>query len=170
MPTGPLLYATIGLLAGLASGCFGIGGGALIVPALTLLCGVSPVGASTPSNGKSFSPAPSPASSALSSALCLSKKSLNSSLGGPLPFSFSTRPGAFGPNDRPAHRLSLRLASLDRSFPRSPDLPMEVRRLPPRPWHFLLVRSHLPRWKDRSIRSILPRLAPMDLYPPLAHR
>ena len=30
----------IGLLAGLASGCFGIGGGALIVPALTLFCGV----------------------------------------------------------------------------------------------------------------------------------
>ena len=40
MPAGPLLYASIGLLAGLASGCFGIGGGALIVPALTLLCGV----------------------------------------------------------------------------------------------------------------------------------
>ena len=40
MPTGSLLYALIGLLAGLASGCFGIGGGALVVPALTLLCGV----------------------------------------------------------------------------------------------------------------------------------
>jgi len=40
MPTGSALYALIGLLAGLASGCFGIGGGALIVPALTLLCGV----------------------------------------------------------------------------------------------------------------------------------
>ena len=40
MPSGPVLYALIGLLAGLASGCFGIGGGAIIVPALTLLCGV----------------------------------------------------------------------------------------------------------------------------------
>jgi len=40
MTTGPLFYALLGLLAGLASGCFGIGGGALIVPALTLLCGV----------------------------------------------------------------------------------------------------------------------------------
>jgi len=40
MTPGPLLYALIGLLAGLASGCFGIGGGALIVPALTLFCGV----------------------------------------------------------------------------------------------------------------------------------
>jgi len=40
MPTGSSLYALIGLLSGLASGCFGIGGGALIVPALTLLCGV----------------------------------------------------------------------------------------------------------------------------------
>ncbi|MCX6936012.1 MAG: sulfite exporter TauE/SafE family protein [Verrucomicrobia bacterium] len=40
MPPGPALYAMIGLLAGLASGCFGIGGGAIIVPALTLLCGV----------------------------------------------------------------------------------------------------------------------------------
>ena len=40
MPAGSTLYALIGLLAGLASGCFGIGGGALIVPALTLLCGV----------------------------------------------------------------------------------------------------------------------------------
>jgi uncharacterized membrane protein YfcA len=40
MPAGSALYALIGLLAGLASGCFGIGGGALIVPALTLLCGV----------------------------------------------------------------------------------------------------------------------------------
>lgn len=40
VPTGFLLYALIGLLAGLASGCFGIGGGALVVPALTLLCGV----------------------------------------------------------------------------------------------------------------------------------
>jgi len=40
MPAGSALYALIGLLAGLASGCFGIGGGALIVPALTLICGV----------------------------------------------------------------------------------------------------------------------------------
>ena len=40
MPTGSVLYALIGLAAGLASGCFGIGGGALVVPALTLLCGV----------------------------------------------------------------------------------------------------------------------------------
>jgi uncharacterized membrane protein YfcA len=40
MPSGPVLYALIGLLAGLASGCFGIGGGAIVVPALTLLCGV----------------------------------------------------------------------------------------------------------------------------------
>jgi len=40
MNAGPLFYALIGLLAGLASGCFGVGGGALIVPALTLLCGV----------------------------------------------------------------------------------------------------------------------------------
>lgn len=29
-------YAALGLVAGIASGCFGIGGGALIVPALTL--------------------------------------------------------------------------------------------------------------------------------------
>lgn len=35
-----LLYAAIGLLAGLTSGCFGIGGGTIIVPALILLCGV----------------------------------------------------------------------------------------------------------------------------------
>lgn len=34
------LYALIGLTAGLASGCFGIGGGAIIVPALILLCGL----------------------------------------------------------------------------------------------------------------------------------
>lgn len=40
MLTGTPLYALIGLLAGFASGCFGIGGGALIVPALTLFCGV----------------------------------------------------------------------------------------------------------------------------------
>jgi uncharacterized protein len=40
MPAGSTLYALIGLLAGLASGCFGIGGGAIVVPALTLLCGV----------------------------------------------------------------------------------------------------------------------------------
>ena len=40
MAPGLLLYSLIGLLAGLASGCFGIGGGALIVPALTLFCGV----------------------------------------------------------------------------------------------------------------------------------
>ena len=40
MTTGPLFYAMVGLLAGLASGCFGIGGGALIVPVLTLFCGV----------------------------------------------------------------------------------------------------------------------------------
>ena len=40
MPSGSTLYALIGLLAGLASGCFGIGGGAIVVPALTLLCGV----------------------------------------------------------------------------------------------------------------------------------
>jgi len=40
MPSGAILYALIGLLAGLASGCFGIGGGAIVVPALTLLCGV----------------------------------------------------------------------------------------------------------------------------------
>jgi len=40
MPSSPVLYALIGLLAGLASGCFGIGGGAIVVPALTLLCGV----------------------------------------------------------------------------------------------------------------------------------
>lgn len=38
--TQSLLYAGIGLAAGLASGCFGIGGGAVIVPALILLCGV----------------------------------------------------------------------------------------------------------------------------------
>ena len=40
MTTGPLFYALLGLLAGLASGWFGIGGGALIVPALTFFCGV----------------------------------------------------------------------------------------------------------------------------------
>jgi uncharacterized membrane protein YfcA len=40
MPTNLPLYALIGLAAGLASGCFGIGGGAIIVPALTLLCGI----------------------------------------------------------------------------------------------------------------------------------
>jgi len=40
MTAGPRFFALIGLLAALASGCFGIGGGALIVPALTLFCGV----------------------------------------------------------------------------------------------------------------------------------
>ncbi|NBQ65192.1 MAG: sulfite exporter TauE/SafE family protein [Verrucomicrobia bacterium] len=35
-----LLYAAIGLLAGITAGCFGIGGGTIIVPALILLCGV----------------------------------------------------------------------------------------------------------------------------------
>ena len=40
MATQTLLFAAIGLLAGFASGCFGIGGGTIIVPALILLCGV----------------------------------------------------------------------------------------------------------------------------------
>jgi uncharacterized membrane protein YfcA len=35
-----VLYAGIGLLSGLTAGCFGIGGGTIIVPALILLCGV----------------------------------------------------------------------------------------------------------------------------------
>ena len=37
MPWG---YIILGLVAGLASGCFGIGGGAIIVPALSLWFGV----------------------------------------------------------------------------------------------------------------------------------
>ena len=40
MTSQSLLYAGIGLLAGLAAGGFGIGGGTIIVPALILLCGV----------------------------------------------------------------------------------------------------------------------------------
>ena len=40
MATQTLLFAAIGLLAGFSSGCFGIGGGTVIVPALILLCGV----------------------------------------------------------------------------------------------------------------------------------
>ena len=40
MGTQTLLYAGIGLLAGLTAGWFGIGGGTIVVPALILLCGV----------------------------------------------------------------------------------------------------------------------------------
>ena len=40
MVSQTLLYAGIGLLAGLTAGWFGIGGGTIIVPALILLCGV----------------------------------------------------------------------------------------------------------------------------------
>ncbi len=36
-----LLYALIGLLAGVLSGFFGVGGGILIVPALMFFCGFS---------------------------------------------------------------------------------------------------------------------------------
>ena len=40
MASQPLLLAGIGLLAGITSGCFGIGGGTVIVPALAVICGV----------------------------------------------------------------------------------------------------------------------------------
>ena len=40
MTSQTLLYAGIGLLAGMTAGWFGIGGGTIIVPALILLCGV----------------------------------------------------------------------------------------------------------------------------------
>jgi uncharacterized membrane protein YfcA len=40
MVSQTLLYAGIGLLAGLSAGWFGIGGGTIVVPALILLCGV----------------------------------------------------------------------------------------------------------------------------------
>ncbi len=36
---GPLLYVLIGVLAGVSSGFFGIGGGIVMVPALVLLAG-----------------------------------------------------------------------------------------------------------------------------------
>lgn len=36
----PIGYIVLGLVAGLASGCFGIGGGAIIVPALSVWFGV----------------------------------------------------------------------------------------------------------------------------------
>ena len=38
-----LIFVGIGLLAGVLSGIFGIGGGVVIVPALILLAGVAPV-------------------------------------------------------------------------------------------------------------------------------
>lgn len=39
----PLVFVVIGLLAGVLSGLFGIGGGLVIVPALIIIAGLSPV-------------------------------------------------------------------------------------------------------------------------------
>lgn len=39
----PLVFIVIGLLAGILSGIFGIGGGVVIVPALILLAGLAPI-------------------------------------------------------------------------------------------------------------------------------
>jgi len=36
-----LIYLVIGLVAGMAGGAFGIGGGSIMVPALVILCGLS---------------------------------------------------------------------------------------------------------------------------------
>ncbi|MFA5090225.1 MAG: sulfite exporter TauE/SafE family protein [Candidatus Omnitrophota bacterium] len=38
---GPWLYVIIGLSAGILGGMFGIGGGAILVPALVYLCGLT---------------------------------------------------------------------------------------------------------------------------------
>jgi uncharacterized membrane protein YfcA len=41
----PLIFLLIGLLAGVLSGVFGIGGGVVIVPALIILAGMTPIAA-----------------------------------------------------------------------------------------------------------------------------
>lgn len=46
-----MLYILIGLAAGVLSGLFGIGGGVVIVPALLLLAGMSPLAATGTSLG-----------------------------------------------------------------------------------------------------------------------
>jgi uncharacterized protein len=51
-----ILYIVIGLAAGVCSGLFGIGGGVLIVPALILIAGVSPLNATGTSLGAMLLP------------------------------------------------------------------------------------------------------------------
>ncbi len=52
----PLLYLLIGLVAGVLSGLFGIGGGVLIVPALMLVAKMTPIEATATSLGSLLLP------------------------------------------------------------------------------------------------------------------
>ena len=47
----PLLFLIVGLLAGVLSGVFGIGGGVVIVPALIFIAGFAPIAATGTSLG-----------------------------------------------------------------------------------------------------------------------